>query len=203
MEVFFKALRPMILEAVRTAMEEIRRQAGSEHIYAAALVTDSDCVTLFLAVNTEERLLRRDAKDRTPKRLKELRRYWSEEKVRQIADGAVSLNRWLPDEWGYSDGTGSGLNQVSRLLFDKEASLSDAAGDDYDETCEQFQEQFLETVASAFETLREEGVFGPEVTCFISMSDDGRAPEIERASAQRLNSPELYEAFIKWMDFFL
>ena len=64
MEEFFKALKPMIQRAVQIAMEKIRREAGGEHIYGAALETDSDCITLFLAVNTEESLRRRDEKDR-------------------------------------------------------------------------------------------------------------------------------------------
>ena len=46
-----------IEKAVRHAMEKVRQEAGKEHIYRAALVTDSDCITLFLAVNTEEALL--------------------------------------------------------------------------------------------------------------------------------------------------
>ncbi len=54
----------------------------------------------------------------------------------------------------------------------------------------------------AFETLRTEGVFGPEVLCFVSMSDDERTPEIEDASAQRLNTPEQYEQFQNWTAFF-
>ena len=54
MEQFFLDLKPAIEEAVRHAMEKIRREIGQEHIYSVALVTDSDCITLFLAVNTEE-----------------------------------------------------------------------------------------------------------------------------------------------------
>ena len=114
MEHFFLALQPTIENAVRHAMEKIRREIGKEHIYSAALVTDSDCITLFLAVNTEEYLAKRDKKDRTPKRLAELRKYWPKEFVDQVADGSFSLNRYIPDEWGYSDGTDSELNQVSQ-----------------------------------------------------------------------------------------
>ena len=66
MEQFFVDLQPAIEKAVRHAMEKLRQEIGKEHIYSAALVTDSDCITLFLAVNTEEALARRDEKDRTP-----------------------------------------------------------------------------------------------------------------------------------------
>lgn len=65
-----------------------------------------------------------------------------------------------------------------------------------------FQELLLETAACAFEKLRAEAVFGPEVLCFVSMSDDERTPEIEDVSAQRLNTPEQYEQFQTWAKFF-
>lgn len=198
MEQFFLDLRPAIVKAVRRDMEKIRQEIGNEHLYSAALVTDSDCITLFLAVNTEEALAKRDQKERKPKRLAELRKYWSEELVSQVADGSFSLNRYIPDEWAYSDGKDSELNQISQRLYDQEETLSNAPDDVYDEVHEQFQEQLLETVTLAFETLRTEGVFGPEVLCFVSMSDDERTPEIEDASAQRLNTPEQYEQFQNW-----
>lgn len=202
MEQFFADLQPTIENAVRHAMEKIHREIGKEHIYSAALVTDSDCITLFLAVNTEEALARRDEADRTPERLAELRKYWSEELVRQVADGSFSLNRYIPDEWGYSDGTDSELNQISRQLYDLEASFSDTDDDAYDDVHEQFQEQFLETVTLVFEALRAEGVFDPETFCFIWMSDDDQTPDIENDSARRLNTPEQYEQFQTWTRLF-
>ncbi|MCI8804133.1 MAG: DUF4303 domain-containing protein [Oscillibacter sp.] len=182
-------------------MEKIRREIGTEHIYGAALVTDSDCITLFLAVNTEEALAKRDETDRTPERLAELGEYFPVELLNRIADGSFSLNRYIPDEWGYSDGTGSELNQVSRQLSNQEEALFDT-DDDTDELQEQFQNQLLETAALAFETLRAEGVFAPETLCFISMSDDDRAPDIEDSSARRLNTPEQYEQFRTWTRLF-
>ena len=202
MEPFFLNLRPAIEQAVRHAMEKIRREAGNERFYSAALVTDSDCITLFLAVNTEEALGRRDQEDRTPERLAELRKYWSGELVDQVADGSFSLNRYIPDEWGYSDGTDSELNQVSRQLYDQEEKPSDTDDDTYDEVHGHFQEQLLETAALAFETLRAEGVFGPEFLCFLSMSDDDRAADIEDDSARRLNTPDRYEQFRTWTEWF-
>ncbi len=202
MEQFFLDLQPAIEKAVLHEMEKIRMEIGNEHIYSAALVTDSDCITLFLAVNTEEALARRDEADRTPERLAELRKYWSEELVRQVADGSFSLNRYIPDEWGYSDGTDSELNQISRQLYDLEASFSDTDDDAYDDVHEQFQEQFLETVTLVFEALRAEGVFDPETFCFIWMSDDDQTPDIENDSARRLNTPEQYEQFQTWTRLF-
>ena len=201
MEQFFLALQPVIENGVRRAMEKIRQGIGKEHIYSAALVTDSDCITLFLAVNTEEALAKRDKKDRTSKRLADLRKYWPKELVDQVADGSFSLSRYVPDEWSYSNGTDSELNQVSQQLYSQEEALSDL-DDDTDDVHERFQELLLETAACAFEKLRAEAVFGPEVLCFVSMSDDERTPEIEDVSAQRLNTPEQYEQFQTWAKFF-
>ncbi len=202
LEQFFLGLKPAIENAVRHAMEEIRQETGTEHIYSAALVTDSDCVTLFLAVNTEEALAERDKEDQTKERLAELREYWPEELVEQVADGSFSLNRYIPDEWAYSDGTDSELNQVSRQLYDQDDKLSDADDDLYDELHEQFQEQFVETVTGVFGALRAEGVFGSEIFCFVSMSDDERAQEITDISAQQLNTPEQYEQYQTWSEIF-
>ena len=201
MEQFFLALQPVIENGVRRAMEKSRQGIGKEHIYSAELVTDSDCITLFLAVNTEEALAKRDKKDRTSKRLADLRKYWPKELVDQVADGSFSLSRYVPDEWSYSDGTDSELNQVSQQLYSQEEALSDL-DDDTDDVHERFQELLLETAACAFEKLRAEAVFGPEVLCFVSMSDDERTPEIEDVSAQRLNTPEQYEQFQTWAKFF-
>ena len=144
----------------------------------------------------------RDGKDRTPERLAELRQYWSDEVVDQVADGSFSLNRYALDEWGYSDGSGSELNQVSQQLCNQEETLSDVDDDIYDEVHERFQELLVETAARVFEKLRAEGVFGPEIVCFISMSDDDRTLEIEDASAQWLNTPEQYEVFQTWTRIF-
>ena len=55
-------------------------------------MTDSNCCSLFLAVNTVE--------------------YLNNE-----ADGSDEC-RWHPDEWGYSDGHGSELVKLSAMLWE-------------------------------------------------------------------------------------
>ena len=104
-----------------------------------------------------------------------------------------------PGNW---EGTHLQCGLGHRQFYDQEATLSNTDADAYDEIHAQFQEQFLETVALAFETLRAEGIFAPETLCFISMSDDDRTPDIEDGSAQRLNTPEQYEQFQTWVRFF-
>ena len=186
MNTFYKELDNKIQQAVKVEMQNIQRKIGKERIYAVALVTDSDCVTLFLAVNTYEYLQKRDKKY-----AKELD--LSEEDLKNVKEGSVSLTQWILDEWGYSDGKNSQLNMISELLFEHDES------EEYDEeSYEENQRLFFETATSAMNHLIAEKVFGEyseEITFFISMSDDERTEEIENYSAKLLNSADIYENF--------
>ena len=62
MEAFFNELRGEIVAAVREDTRKVLKEAGEERIYAAALVTDCDCITLFFAVNTYEKMREKDIK---------------------------------------------------------------------------------------------------------------------------------------------
>lgn len=185
METFFKELSAKIEQAVKTDMQEIQKEIGDEKIYAAALVTDSDCVTLFLAVNTYEYMRKKDAEY-----IELMHDDLSEEDIKNVKEGIGSLTKWVPDEWGYSDGKNSQLVEISKLLFDKEGANSK----DYEENTA----LFFEAVTSAFKNLIAANVFGDsadEITYFISMSDDERTPEIEDYSAKLLNPESVYQAF--------
>ncbi len=187
MKSFFKNLEHNIEQAVKKDMKKILKETGSEKIYAVALVTDSDCITLYLAVNTYEFLEKHDKEYSIDMDL-------SEEDIKNLKEGSASLTQWLPDEWGYSDDDNSELAKISELLYENSES------DEYDdEEYEENQKLFFETVTSAFKHLIEEKVFGEyseKITYFISMSDDDRAEEIENNSAKLLNSPNIYETFL-------
>ena len=172
MEAFYQKLTKQIVEAVTAEMGKILQETGEEQIYTAALVTDSDCITLFLAVNTLEYL--------------------------ETNSGLESEDKWLPDEWGYSDDPGGPLEKISRSLYEYDEALG--GGDNVDEKREAHHRMFFEAVISALEQLKEQKAFGENtenVTCFFSMSDDERAEELENRSAERLNPPDLFEAFLK------
>ena len=94
---FYLSLTKKIIDATTKDMQEILSQVGDEHIYAAALVTDSNCVTLFLAVNTIEYLAANDDPD--------------------------SETQWMPDEWGYSDADNSQLSKLSKSLWQHYSNL--------------------------------------------------------------------------------
>lgn len=186
MEAFFRELANQIEEGVKKAVKEILKETGGEKIYAAALVTDSDCITLYLALNTYEYMKKRDEKY-----IEMLQDDLSEEKIKNVREGRDSLTKWIPDEWGYSDGRDSELVKISELLYAKEESDP--------EEYEKHIDLFFETVTSAFKNLIELKIFGEDsekITYFISMSDDERTPEIENYSAKLLNSENVYKDFL-------
>lgn len=191
MQTFFKDIANRIEEAVKKDVKGILKEIGEEKVYGIALVTDSDCITLYLALNTYENMKKRDAKyiemfhDNLPN-----------EQIRNVKDGKTSFVKWVPDEWGYSDGQNSELSKISGLLYDKEESNSDEYA--------KHNDLFFEAVASAFKNLIEANVFGENmegVTYFISMTDDDRAIAIENASAKLLNPENVYNDFLNrtWM----
>ena len=185
MKEFFNEIENKIQHALTTEIKRILKETGEEKIYAAALVTDSDCITLFLAVNTYEYMQKRDREYIEILHL-------PEEQAKKIREGTSSVVKWIPDEWGYSDGENSELTEISKLLFAKEESNPDEYSQHID--------LFIEKVISAFKQVIESNIFGEnseEISFFISMSDDERIYEIEDHSAKVLNSEKVYEDFLK------
>jgi len=193
METFFKEIKEKIIEAVKNDFPKMRKKLKKKSPYAVAFVTDSDCVTLWLGVNTYEYLKKTDAK--------------------YAKDGDDDATKWFPDEWGYSDSDDSGLVKISAELSEKMSSIyrqvrNQAPDLTHDQKVAligeyRFTELFFETVTSAFQELIQSNVFGfnlDEVTYFISMSDDDRAEEIENNSAKVLNSKKVYKEFLKRFD---
>ena len=141
-------------------MQKIIALVGNEHIYTVAMVTDSDCVSLFMAVNTIEYLDKNGGPD--------------------------SENKWIPDEWGYSDGDNSALANLSTLLWEHSETLPDKAF-------------FFDAVISAMKQLKEAGAFGEHseaITFFVSISDDDETENMEDFSAKQLNTTQLTAAFL-------
>lgn len=192
MKLFFEELAGKIEEAVKKDIKKILEEIGEEKIYAAALVTDSDCITLFLAVNTYEYMRKKDKEY-----IELFKNDLSEEKIKSVSEGSSSFTKWIPDEWGYSDERESELSKISELLYAQEESDS--------EGYEEHNALFFEAVTSALKHLIEAKVFGEhpeEITFFISMSDDDRTPDIEEFSAKLLNSKKVYEEFLHTHDSF-
>ncbi len=187
MKQFFEKISMEVVEAVKKDAKKILKKVHKEQIYAAALVTDSDCISLYLAVNTYEQMREKDLKY-----LKMLGDDLDEEEIEGIKNGTLSMTKWVPDEWAYSEGKKSKLTNVSKLLFAKEQENSALYAEN--------MALFMEAVTDAWKTLIADKVFGERteaITYFISMCDDDRTEDIENYSASQLNKQEVYEAFLK------
>lgn len=188
MKEFFDEVYTEIYNAIKEDMETISKHIGDETIYGVALVTDEDCISLYLAVNTSEYLRKKDLDN-----LSFMRQYLSEEKIQGIEEGTDSLTKWTPAEWGYSGGKNSGLVEVSKLLFEQE----EQDGIEYAKN----KPRFFETITSALKrVIDEKGADTENITFFITLSDGDGIGEIENYSAQRLNSAEVYEKFLHRFD---
>ena len=187
MEKFFNKMSKKIYKAIKKDTKRALKEMKGEELYSVALVIDSDCITLYMALNTYEYLEKADEEY-----LEMVKEDLSEEDIRQIEEGLVCLTKWLPDEWGYSDGENSELNKITQALYKKEESNS--------EEYAKYKAMFFETVTSVFKTVIEEKIFGEnseEVTYFISTSDGDDIYEIENHSAKLLNSEKIYEQFLE------
>ncbi len=187
MKDFFESIEPKIYEAIKKDAEYIFKKIGGEKIYSIALVTDEDCVSLYLAANTFEFLRKKDLDH-----LKFMKQYLSEDQIRGVENGSYSLTRWIPAEWGYSGEENGGLTEISRLLFEQGVNRNPA---EYEKN----KPLFFETITSALKRFIKENVPGNctnDILFFITLSDGDGIYEIENDSAQQLNSAEGYEKFL-------
>ncbi len=186
MDRFFEKLERKIRKAVKSDMKKISKEIGTEKVYAVAMITDNDCVTLSLALNTHEYL--RKADEVYIERHQNL----TEADIKRVRDGSLCLTKWMLDKWGYSDGKNSNLSKINKLLYKTAKSKS--------EEYENNKTLFLGMVTSAFKHLIEENTFGnatDEITYFIFMADDDDNIALANYSAKLLNSQESYESFLK------
>lgn len=187
MEVFFEQVGNKIEKAVKEEIQKILRDIGEEKVYAIALVTDCDCISLYLAVNTYEYMKKRDEKY-----IEMMQGKIPQEKIERVKEGVESFTKWIPDEWGYSDEKGSELAKISELLFQKEASNP--------EEYARYKEFFIKTVVSAFKQVIEKKCFdniSEEAIYFVSVSDGDKIQEVEDYSAKLLNTEEVYKNFLE------
>ncbi|MEU4779683.1 DUF4303 domain-containing protein [Micromonospora sp. NPDC023633] len=105
------ALRERIVASVCATIGPMLERRASEELYAVALTTDSDVITVNLLAHTEEAL-----------------------KVLVEADDSYADGyRWWPDEWVVADDDGTpghgveSMVQISRDMFDTHLSLGDDA----------------------------------------------------------------------------
>ncbi len=188
MEIFFEQFGKKLEKAVKKDIQKALKEVGEEKVYAVALVTDDDCISLYLALNTYEYMKKKDEKY-----IELFQGDFSQDYIRRVKDGFESFTKWIPDEWGYSDEKGSELAKISELLFQKEASDS--------EEYAKYKETFIKTVVSAFKRVIEQKCFdklSEEVTYFVSVSDGDEIYKIENYSAKLLNTQKVYKNFLEY-----
>lgn len=185
MKTFFKNMKIKIEMAIMEDIKKIIEEIGDDQIYAVALVTDSDCITLYMAVNTNEYMNKADEEY-----IEMFQEDLKQEEIAKCKKRLISFTQWIPDEWGYSDGNNSELNKISKILYEKEKEI---------ENYTSYAGLFFETITSALKDTIEARCFGEnskEMTYFISISDDEKTTQIEKYSAKLLNTKSIYEKFI-------
>ena len=169
---FYEVLVKELEKALVKELWEIRRAAGDEKIYAAALLTDSGCTSVALYVNTLEHLSRTLGENSYDDELK-----------------------WKINDWGYSDR----MNGRKSLLLKSCQMLLNHDKKDHDEHL-RMRDVFIETAASAFRRaiLKHPLTADPDdVTYYISISDSDQAKRLENFSSKFLNSKTVYKEFFK------
>lgn len=185
MDKFLKTLRTDVEEAIKNEAKEIIKEVGGEHIYAVALVLDSDCISAYMGVNTKEYLEKADREC-----FEMLKEDFSEEVLRKYEDGNAILTKWTPDEWGYGGGSESKFVDISSKLFEMEKKAP--------EEFENRKNEIIDIFIDTFSKVIQMNYFDNEsVTFFVSMVDDDGCDGLELDSSKKLNSDRLHNIFIK------
>lgn len=157
-------------------LEQTLAKVQHEKVYACAFGTDSDWVTLFLAVNTEESLAGHIVS------MKEQGLCDSEEDE--------IYYRWGCSEYRYGEDTH--FNHISRLLYGTEEVQKHK-----DEIMRIIAKVVNETADDVFARY---GQAKADITFFVSLTDDDLAEEIENQSVHQMTVPSLASKFLKRYD---
>lgn len=176
MNCFLKEFEDHFRAGFLSDLEQTLAKVQHEKVYACAFGTDSDWVTLFLAVNTEEALARHISD------MKEQGLYDSEEDM--------IYYRWGCSEYQYGDDTH--FNHISRLLY--------ATEDVY-----QYKDDIIRIIAkvvneTADEVFARYGQTKADITFFVSLTDDELAEDTENQSVRQMTVPGLANEFLKRYD---
>ncbi len=185
MNKFLKTLGNDIEKAIKDDAKRVIKETGKEHIYAVALVLDSDCISVYMAVNTNEYLKTADREY-----FEMFKEDLPEDEIIKYESGKAIFTKWIPDEWGYSDGDKSKLNKISRKL----AKMEEKSPEEY----ESHKDEIINIIINSFDKVIGSSCFDNEsVTFFVSMADDEQGSDLELDSSKKLNSDVLHNIFIK------
>ncbi|OBA04449.1 hypothetical protein A9P44_17990 [Paenibacillus polymyxa] len=166
---FEERFRTGFLDDLKSILEEVK----DEKVYACAFGTDSDFVTLFVAVNTEESLVR----------------HITNMKAQDLCNSKEDeiYYRWGLSEYQYGDTTH--LNHISKFLY-----ATDNVLDYKDEMIKIMAKVVIGTDDVLFTQF---GQSKEDITFFVSMTDDDMAEELENQSVIQMTNAKLVDGFLR------
>ncbi|MEK5465673.1 DUF4303 domain-containing protein [Paenibacillus sp. FSL R7-0210] len=176
MNAFLTEFEQRIREGLVADLEAILAEVAHEKVYVCAIGTDSDFVTLFLAVNTEQSLARHIA-DMTSEGL--------------CDDAETELYyKWAISEFQY--GEHSHFNHISRFLY-------------AEDNVYQYKDEMVKIIAKVVNETKDDlftkyNQTKEDITFFVSMTDDELAEELENESVALMTNPELVSEFLARYD---
>ncbi len=169
-------LAERIIAASRISFSGLIDHGKGAGFYAFILYTDADCYTVLPSANAiekhKEKIAREGVEDP-----KEMAGY-----------------KWSIGEWAYESWKAEAFDAICQDLSEASQSACELG------TFPEFRQQVHAAMIKALASLDGEGFFGSirnEIVLFISSSDYDESIEMENRSAQVLNSPGVYEAFLK------
>ncbi|MGE6574481.1 DUF4303 domain-containing protein [Paenibacillus xylanexedens] len=157
-------------------LEQTLAKVQDEKVYACVFGTDSDWITLFMAVNTEESLAG----------------HISSMNEQELCDSEQDeiYYRWCCSEYQYGEDTH--FNHISRLLYATEE-------------VQQYKNEIIRIIAkvvneTADDVFARYGQAKADITFFVSLTDDDLAEEIENQSVHQMTVPSLTSKFLKRYD---
>ncbi|PQP80851.1 hypothetical protein C0Q44_24175 [Paenibacillus sp. PCH8] len=157
-------------------LEQTLAKVQHEKVYACAFGTDSDWVTLFMTVNTEE----------------SLSKHITDMKEQELCDSEQDeiYYRWGCSEYQYGEDTH--FNHISRLLYATEE-------------VQKYKDEIIRIIAevvneTADDVFARYGQVKGDITFFISMTDDDMAEDIENQSVQQMTADSLVSGFLTRYD---
>jgi len=161
-----------VVAASRISFSDLLDQHKGEKFYAFILYTDNDCYTILPSANSVEKY---------------------NEKILNSPEGMAAY-KWYIGEWSYEAWKGDEFDKICK-------ELSVASQLAYENGLfEEFKKNVHLCMINALLLLDREGFFGhtkDDIVLFISSSEYDEAKDLEDRSAKVLNSPEVYDKFLK------
>ncbi|PPQ48531.1 hypothetical protein C5G87_11855 [Paenibacillus peoriae] len=165
---FEERFRAGFLDDLKSILEEVK----NEKVYSCAFGTDSDFVTLFLAVNTEESLAK----------------HIINMKAQGLCNSKEDENyyRWGFCEYQYGDTTH--LNHISKFLYATENVF------DYKDKMIKIMSKVVKETDDVL--FNQFGQSKEDIIFFVSMTDDDMAEELENQSVIQMTNAKLVDDFL-------